>query len=273
MLKDILVHVDGTEAGERRLELALALACHCHARLTGLHVTPPAAVGPVYKPSQVAGAKMIAGKDALLEAEVVEVVFGRIAGNAAIDAEWRARSGHLTAVIAEEARTCDLLILGQYEWESPAIDHPLSLAEAVVGHCGRPILVLPEATCKVPLSQALIAWDGSREAVRAVHDAIPLLTAYQTEVSIAWFADEQEAVDLRRLQSHLERHGLVVSGLHALPARASSASERLLERVKRGHFDLLVMGAFGHPAWFEFLFGGTTQTALLKVTIPLLISH
>lgn len=273
MIRDILVHVDGTEFGERRLDLTLALARQSNARLTGLHVIPPAEVAPVYKPSQVAGAKAIVEQEEKLDAEAAKALFNQIATKATLDTAWLARSGHMAKVITEEARTCDLLVLGQYEWESPVVDHPLSLAEAVVRDCGRPILVVPGTTGKGSFDRALIAWDGSAEAVRAVHDAIPLLAANRTRVSIAWFAEEHESIDLHRLQEHLERHGLAVDGLHALPARHSPMADELLARVEGGHFGLLVMGAFGHPAWFEFLFGGTTQTALLKAKVPVLISH
>lgn len=179
----------------------------------------------------------------------------------------------MVQAIAEEARTNDLVMLGQYEWEGSAVHHPLSLAEALVGPCGRPVLVVPGHKCFSVPKRALVAWDGSREAVRAIHDAIPLLRSCQTEISIAWFAEHHEAVDLRDLQDHLERHGLVVSDLLALRAHEPKVSAQLLTRLECDHFDFLVMGAFGHPAWFEFLCGGATASTLLKAKVPIYISH
>ena len=51
MLRDLLVHVDGSQAGRRRVEFAMDLAARVGARLSGLHVTPPVEAKPLYKPS------------------------------------------------------------------------------------------------------------------------------------------------------------------------------------------------------------------------------
>jgi nucleotide-binding universal stress UspA family protein len=53
MFRNLLVHVDGGKAGRRRVQFAVDLATRTGARLTGLHVTPPAEVPPRYKPSLV----------------------------------------------------------------------------------------------------------------------------------------------------------------------------------------------------------------------------
>ena len=41
MYRDLLVHVDGSSAGRRRVQFAITLARRMGARLSGIHVTPP----------------------------------------------------------------------------------------------------------------------------------------------------------------------------------------------------------------------------------------
>jgi hypothetical protein len=77
--------------------------------------------------------------------------------------------------ISHRARYADLVILGQYEWQGSPETHPLPIAHPVVLRCGRPVLVVPAAVQQSALARIAIAWEGSREAVRAVHDALPLL--------------------------------------------------------------------------------------------------
>lgn len=270
MIKDILVHVDASEAGKHRLDLARELTSLTGAQLTGTHVRHRAELAPIYRPSQIVRAQALAEEDAgWLAAEAERLFLSRTSG--ACRATWRALSGPMVECLAQEAQTCDLVILGQCEWEGPATHHPLSLAEALVGHCGRPLLVVPAQASHLPQS-VLVAWDGSREAVRAVHDALPLILATGANVEIAWFRERHEEADLYRLREHLDRHGVTVSSLISLDAHGDTSAE-LLSRLQKGHFDLLVMGAFGHPAWFEFLFGGTTAAAMLKSEIPILVSH
>lgn len=270
MIKDILVHVDASDAGKHRVDLALEIAALTGARLTGAHVRHSAELAPIYKPSQIARAQELAEIDAALWAQQAEELFAaRINGKSG--AAWRALSGGMVECLAQEARTSDLVILGQYEWEGPATHHPLSLAEALVGRCGRPLLVVPEKASSLPKS-VLVAWDGSREAVRALHDGLPLILAARATVKIAWFRERHEEEDLHRLREHLARHGVTVSGLVSLEVSGDTSGE-LLTRLRQGHFDLLVMGAFGHPAWFELLFGGTTAAAMLKADVPIFVSH
>jgi nucleotide-binding universal stress UspA family protein len=271
MIKDILLHVDPSDAGMRRLDFALELASLTAARLVGVHVRHSAELAPVYKPSQIARAQALVEDEAKQAAADARQLFHSRTSTSQVQLEWRDLAGNMVDTLAEEARTFDLVILGQYEWEGPPINHPLSLAEALVGRCGRPLLVVPVQPSKLPKS-VLVAWDGSREAVRALHDALPLIRSTGATVEIAWFRERHEEEDLDRVRDHLVRHGITVSDLMALNAHGD-APTRLLARLNRGHFDMLVMGAFGHPTWFEFLFGGTTAAVMLKANVPILVSH
>lgn len=272
MIEDILVHVDGTRAGERRLAYAFDLAERHHARLTGLHVTAPVDVPPYYKPSVVESVATVMEQRSTENARVSEVLFKSAASKRSAEVLWQAVDGGIAREICNLARWSDLVILGQYEQEGTAERHPMSLAESVAADCGRPVLVVPAAIGTGQMRRALIAWDGGREAVRALHDAVPLLRQANSVAEIAMIDGDEPAELLKPLRDHLRRHQVAVEGDLHLHTSGSTASA-LVDRLKQGHFDLLIMGAYGHPAWLEFLFSGTTPSALMNASAPVLVSH
>ena len=79
-------------------------------------------------------------------------------------------NGDVASAIIDSSRYADLVILGQYEWQGPHLSHPLPIAHSVVLGCGRPVLVVPGVFGPNSLARVAVAWDGSREAVRAVHE-------------------------------------------------------------------------------------------------------
>jgi nucleotide-binding universal stress UspA family protein len=120
--------------------------------------------------------------------------------------------------------------------------------------------------------RALIGWDGSREAARAVHDAIPLLLAARARVEVLVADEHGGSAPTADLIEHLGRHGILVDPARDLHIR-NTAGDALLKRLAAREFDLLVMGAYGRPVWLEYLFGGTTRSALMRAPTPVLVSH
>ena len=148
----------------------------------------------------------------------------------------------------------------------------MPIAHSVVLHCGRPVLVVPDVAEPRTLARAAIAWDGSREAVRAVHDALPLLHLSRSVqiVKIIGPDDEDDEFDAKSLSAHLAHHGIEVES-NLLSIRALKENE-ILDKLE-GQYDLLVMGGYSRPIWWQFIFGGTTQSVLLSSNIPVFISH
>ena len=274
MFRDVLVHVDGTPAGRRRVRFAVDLAARTGARLTGLHVAPPAAVPPLYKPSLVAEVAAEISAKLALDARAAAAIFSEEATQRLADACWFAAEGDVVKGITDQARYADIVILGQYEWQGSPETDPLPVAHSVVLQCGRPVLVVPAAVQSCALARIAVAWDGSREAVRAVHDALPLLRLSQS-VQIVTVISPSAAdgkVDVESLSAHLANQGVTV-GSDALQIRSDEEHESLQQQIEQGDYDLLVMGGYSHPKWQEFIFGGTTQSILLSSKIPVLVSH
>lgn len=269
MIRDILVHADGTKAGARRIAYALDLARLHHAVLNGLHVTPASEVPPTYNPSAVEGVGVALDRRLAEAAKSAERDFAAAVAKRRVRTHWTTLKGPVAPQICEAARTADVVVLGQYEWEGSPERHPLSLAEVVARDCGRPVIVVPAGSEDARIRRALIAWDGSREAARALHDALPLLGSATVEIVAA--NDSVSDAGIAELLQHLRHHHVAVE--NNIHLRGAAPATLLKDRLQQKHFDLLVMGAFGRPAWLEFLFGGTTQSALLDIKVPMLVSH
>ena len=274
MLRDLLVHVDGSDTGRRRLQFAIDLALRTGARLSGLHVMPPTDVPPLYKPSQLDEAVANMSLKLAANARAAKEAFKEEVAQRLSDTRWFEANGDVADGICDRARYADLVILGQYEWQGPKVAYPLPIAHSVVLRCGRPVLVVPPAAGPISFARAAIAWDGSREAVRAVHDALPLLALSQSVKIVTIIAPEAvESSDYaKHLSAHLANHGIKIEP-GVIHIRSEDEPIALCQQIDKADYDLLVMGGYSHPKWLEFIFGGATQSILLSSKIPVLVSH
>ena len=274
MLRDLLVHVGGSQAGRRRVQFAADLATRMGARLSGLHITPPAEVPPRYKSSLVPEVAAETALKLASDARTAAAIFSEEAAQRLADAFWSEGVGDVVQGISEKARYADLVILGQYEQQGVAETHPLPIAHSVVLRCGRPVLVVPAGVQPGALANVAVAWDGSREAVRAVHDALPLLRLSRSAQIVKMIASSSndDIDDARNLSAHLANHGIEV-GTNIRRIRTAEEHKLLQQQIAQGHYDLLVMGGYSHHIWQEFIFGGATRSILLSSSIPVLVSH
>ena len=149
-------------------------------------------------------------------------------------------------------------------------------AEALIFGSGRPTLVLPDSPRPRPLElgTALVAWDFSRAAARAVSDALPLLERAR-KVRVVTVTNEK-ILDTKHsaeeLAKNLARHGIDVL-LDMVDANGRPIGEVLEAHALSHRADVLVMGAYGHARWREFILGGATKSLLSKPPLPILFSH
>ena len=194
-LSDILVCLDSSEAGASRLKLALRLARRHGAHLTGAYVLDPTSKpffgsgGPMAaRPpasegwfGEAVGAGAMARGDGVstgvARAEQAEERFREALRLQGIAGDWRLIDGPDTAEVVALAKAVDLAILGQYSREANGTGfRPDEVATA----CGRPLLIVPYAGEFASVGdKVLIAWDGTREATRALNDALPLIECRQ----------------------------------------------------------------------------------------------
>ena len=273
MLRDLLVHVDGSLAGRTRVQLAVKLAACAGAKLSGIHVTPPIEVPSRVRPTGIADMTAYFSAMQTVESQAAADTFeGAVLGHLA-DAGWSEVQGDVAQSICDHARYTDLVILGQYEWQGTPASHPLPIAHTVVVRCGRPVLVVPAETSIKAFDHIALAWDGSREAVRALHDALPLLCrARSVEIIKILSSTTSCNADDERLREHLGRHRLAHRA-DSLLITSTQDHDTLRHQIEQGAYDFLVMGGYSHPMWMEFIFGGATQSLLLSAKIPVLVSH
>ena len=149
-------------------------------------------------------------------------------------------------------------------------------AEAVIFGSGRPTLVLPETPRSRPfeLGTVVVAWDFSRAAARAVSDAMPLLERAR-KVRVVTVTNEK-SLDTKHsaeeLAKNLARHCIDVE-LDKVDANGKRIGEVLGAYALSHQADVLVMGAYGHARWREFILGGATKSLLSKPPLPILLSH
>ncbi len=179
--------------------------------------------------------------------------------------------GHVVepAKLTEHARLFDLTIV-------PAYGHPdtRNVAEALIFGSGRPVLLVPSSAHGRSFGTIVVAWDGSRGATRAVHDALPLLRKADSVqlVSVTGEKALPAAATLDRLCVHLQRHGISAEQ-HRLPADGKDAGSVLLSHSETKGADLMVMGAYGQSRLREFILGGATATLLMNDRIPTFLAH
>jgi nucleotide-binding universal stress UspA family protein len=256
------------------LQFAIDLALRTGARLSGLHVMPPPDVPPLYKPSQLDEAVANMSGKLAADALAAKETFSDEVAQRLTDTRWFDADGEVVDGICNGARYADLVILGQYDWQGPQVVHPLPIAHSVVLRCGRPVLVVPAAVGPILFTKVAIAWDGSREAVRAVHDALPLLALSQSVEIVTIIAPEEVAGsdDAKHLSAHLANHGIKIKP-GVIQTRSEEEPIALRRQLEKADYDLLVMGGYSHPKWLEFIFGGATKSILLSSKIPVLVSH
>jgi nucleotide-binding universal stress UspA family protein len=276
--KTLLVHLDDSRQSGLRTRIALDLARRFDAHLIGLYIVCQDLMRPMFRPGEGL-------RPAVLEAqhearrERAEAAFLEAARLAMCKAEWRAPPGPAVETAALHARHADLVVLGQNNPHDPAAYIARHFVTDLLMTAGRPALVLPYTGGIDTLGQnVLVAWDGSREAARAVADALPLLrraasVTIEAVTPPGYRTPEEAAPAAIEVAAWLDPHGIRAS-FSATPRVAGvSTGATLLNRASDLHADLLVMGAYGHSRGWERALGGATRTLLESMTVPVLISH
>ena len=278
--KDLLVVLDSEAPARRRIDLAAALAERFEAHLVGLYPLPipeaPRHFG-YYDPALLDPFFGELRERARETADKLREVFEHVTSLRSLSAEWRVIAEGPEADPALHARYVDLTILGQLDPDRGETEMIQPRPEQVTLASGRPILVVPYAgRFETVGRRVLIGWNATREAARAVNDAMPLLAAAETVTVLT--IDPREGPDGHGelpgadISLHLARHG-VKAEIERTVSADLPVGDVLLSRAADLGADLLVMGAYGHSRARELLLGGATRSLLRSMTVPVLMSH
>lgn len=275
--KDILVQIDSPEA-KARYAIAAAVAARGAGSVTGLFLKTTlinqynniATVG--YLPPEDLNALIEQNSQAQdKDADAAAAALKAAAGAAKVGCDWRTISGDTSDELIAEARRADLLVLAP-----PAKDAPYNVhasAADVALSSGGPVLIVPDGAKTGTVGQrALVAWNGAREAARALRDAVPLLApgASVDVVSIGEAGAPDDA--LKAVAGHLERDGFKAKAA-VVAENGRSVAQALKDAAAEAGCDLIVLGLYGHSRMREFVLSGVSREMLHAPGLPLLMSH
>jgi nucleotide-binding universal stress UspA family protein len=274
---DILVVIDDAETVARLAPAAAALAVAAGARLTGLYATgSPAenAYGDISGSMQLIE-NYIAAQRA--EASAAEAAFRQELAQRQLMGDWIFREGDPTDAATALAALYDAVVVGQPDPDAEPAGVPALRPEAVVLGAGRPVLVVPYAGTFAGLGRhVLVAWNGSREAARALHDAMFVLERAAAvtviEVNATGSAEGTSRLAAADVVAALDRRGITANA-DTETAGDIGVEDLLLSRAADLDADLLVMGAYGHSRLREYVIGGVTSGILQHMTLPVLMAH
>lgn len=273
--KTILVHIDDGKRWPARLEAAIGLARRFDAKLIGLNALTPIEL-PGYVLAGTGGASIanLQKQSTEEQAARAKAAFEKVASAAGFaNAEWRTSRRDAVAAVTLHARYADLVVLGQPSDEDTGV--AAGFAEDVVLEGGRPVLMLPYMGNFAAIGKrALVCWNASREATRAVTDAIPLLREAESArvIVINPKPGEHGAMPGSDIALFLARHGVSVE-VQVDKAVEIDVGNEILSRAADFGADLIVMGAYGQSRLREFVMGGASRTIIASMTVPVLLSN
>lgn len=277
-LKDILVYLDQSKANSQRLDTAAQTAQAFQAHLTGLTIAQTPHI-PEFMPADFIRQQQKAAEE---RNTAIRKSFEERLRNTDLLWDWRSISMTSPAetaldVLALHSHYADLTIVGQPRPDDLDAVMPRDLPGKLAMLSGRPVLALPYAWRPRPLGRrVLVAWNASREATRAIHDALPFLTAAEEVRVLALTRSggleghgEQPGADMA---AHLARHGVKAVAEHNV-VEDIEVPDAMLSAAADYGADLLVMGAYGRPRLSEIVLGGASRGVLSSMTLPVLLSH
>lgn len=276
MIKDLVVHLPagGRDAAS---PYAISVAAAFGAHVAGIAfsyepVIPPTIMGTV-PPSFI---ELQRDDNDRAAADAV-ARFGEAARRAGVSSETRTLNASLAGSadrFGAIARRFDLSVIGQADPDARAGAEEIVIESALFSS-GRPVLVVPYIQkAGLTLDRVMVCWDASRNAARAVADAMPFL-ARAKAVDVVIVASERvksDEIPGADIGQHLARRGLKVE-IKRIVAPGADVASTILSHAADTSADFIVMGGYGHSRLREFILGGATRGILSAMTLPTLMSH
>jgi nucleotide-binding universal stress UspA family protein len=280
--KTLLVHVNESKHALDRINLAARLALDFHAHLIGVASTT--LPGGFYVPGAFGESNVTLNSYLQLLREQAKTALAEleaVAANMTLPScETRTMEDEAGSAVSLLSRYADLVIVGQIDPAESLPSQRRDLPEYILLNSGRPVLVVPYTSRIEHVGKRImVAWDGSKEAARAVSAALPFLSQADT-VQVVIFRPRSE-IDIQTGMRHpgseaalfLERHGIKAEVVEQATPAGVSVGDALLGLIRDANADMLVMGGYGHSRFREVLLGGVTRTVLGAMRVPTLMAH
>lgn len=270
----LLVNLDLNETDDARLKIAGDLAERFHASVIGIAAC--AQTIPLYFTEGFVADELIEQDRADIEKRLrdAEEQFRASLSGRATHIEWRSALTQPTDFVAEQSRAADLIIIGARRADEPLDPLRRLIPGDLVTFAGRPVLVVPQDVAPLTAKRILIAWKDTREARRAVLDALPFLA--KCEKAIVAEIDESKDQSAARARvddviAWLDRHGVKASGI--VQGAIERTADELNALARQEEADLIVAGAYGHSRFREWVLGGVTRDLFTRTPRCALLSH
>jgi nucleotide-binding universal stress UspA family protein len=268
----LMVHFDAGPNSHHRLRLAVDLANRFEAALIG--IAGRSYLPPFLANGNTVGSQRKNGEQQEMTDALVEIGEKfRASAKHVTHVEWRGILDDATHLITNEARAADLVIVGrEQDSDNPyyAVDPSIAIVRA-----GRPVLVVPKGIDSLEAQRIVVAWKDTREARRAVRDAIPFLKGAEVVIIVEVCEHGTEAQSQQHINDLTDylRHRKVVVRERAYLHTEQPVANELLRFAKDQNADLIVAGGYGHSRLGEWMFGGVTRGLLRDTPICSLFSH
>jgi len=278
MFKDLMLHLDGTGEDEIRLAHAEAIAARFGAHVTGLYANalPDYMIAFGGEPGFTAMSAVVEMEQrARAEGDVVlarlEARFKRLKAPHEIR-RIAAQRVDIPRLGASQARWADLFVASAPYRNSDAHVGD-RLLESVLFESGHAVYAIPPG--HKPGKETggiLIAWQDTRESARAVAEALPFLERAAKTRLVTVDGEDGRVGPALDVAAHLDRHGVEVE-IMTVEAENKTVAEILIEEAHKLSADLIVMGAYGHSRFREWILGGATREMLETSDVPILMAH
>jgi nucleotide-binding universal stress UspA family protein len=276
MFKDVLVSLSVDRERDVAADYARSVAAAFEAHVSGIAfayepVIPGTVMGGV--PAEVIEAGRAQSESA---AQAAIARFEQAAGRDGLSFDSRMLDATLVGaadLFGRLARRYDLAVVPQAEPDQVGGED--LIIEAALFQSGRPVIVVPYIQrTGLSLERALVAWDGSLTAARAIGDGMPLIARAKAVdvVIVATERAKRDEITGAAMGQHLARHGVKVD-VKRLVADDTDVANTILSYAADAAADFIVMGGYGHSRLREFILGGATRGILESMTVPVLMSH
>jgi nucleotide-binding universal stress UspA family protein len=272
--KHLLVPLAGTASDLRALECAAAVARKFAGHVDALHAAgdPRDAIPFVGEGASGALVEQIvvaAEKDLARRSAASRAHFESWAKDAGVSSALVEPVGSEEDSIMHNGRFTDLIVLPR-PIEDEAIASTVAFETALL-ETGRPVLIAPPAGPTDLSKPIAFAWNGSREAARALGAGLPFMAGAAKIVAIVAGKNVAEN-DAKPLEAYMARQGLKIEIARA-DVPTIQAGPHVLAEARRQGCGLLVMGAYTHSRLRQLVFGGVTRHILQHADLPVLMAH
>jgi nucleotide-binding universal stress UspA family protein len=273
--KTILVCLNETSRLPQIISAARQLGVKYQAHITGLYVIPGVEVYPAGIDAVGVGYNDVNRRFYQDKLKQVRAEFEAAMKKDGLSFDFHevdALSSQISREVAQEARAVDLMVVSATSKED-SLGVERDFVETLVIAAGRPVLVLPFKGEALPnMDEVILGWDDSRESSRAAFDALPFLLTSKRVNIVTVDAAPRGMMPGAAIAEALDRHGIKTTTTN-VSSDGLGIGETLLRSARDEGAGLIVMGAYGHSRFTEFVFGGATRDIIKRLDRPVLMSH